>query len=53
MSWNSEEPSTGYAGVLIDLDTMTIYQMEMVMDGMFASGTPETGSVLEQNVTTL
>ena len=36
VSWNSDDPSTGYARVLIDLETMTIYQMEMVMDGMFA-----------------
>lgn len=51
--WGSEDPATGYARVLIDLDTMTIHKMEMVVDGMYASGTPEEGSVLQQNISTL
>lgn len=53
VSWGSQDMSTGYARVLIDLNTMTIHQMEMVVDGMFASGDPETTNMLQQNTSTV
>lgn len=51
--WESEDPSTGYARILIDLGTREIHKMEMVVDGMYAFGDPAEQNVLQQNYSTL
>lgn len=53
VSWNSDDPSTGYARVLIDLETKEILKLEMVVDGMYATGDPDTQNLLQQNFTTV
>lgn len=45
-----EDLSTGHARVLINLDTKQIYKMEMVVDGMYASGDPGTQNLLQRNI---
>jgi hypothetical protein len=53
VSWNSQDTSTGFARVLIDLETREIFRMEMVMEGMFAFGDPESQNILQQNLDTV
>lgn len=51
-SWGSQDASTGYARILIDLGTREIHRMEMVLDGMYAFGDPDTQNILQQNFST-
>lgn len=53
VSWGSQDTSTGYARVLIDLGTKEIHKMEMVVDGIFATGDPSTDNLLQDNVSSV
>lgn len=46
VGWDSEDESTGYARILLNKETNEIYQMELIVDGIFVSG---ADNLLEDN----